>query len=450
MKNKKIFFSCIILVLFSFNNFIFAFSDNIISWNNISDFFSENLGTDINDFENVETLKTAFNNSNKFWFFDDNLPCFFKENSNSTKTSEYDFDKETYATKYFYISFEEMRFTYQTNNTKNCYEYKLSNYPTKELFLIDVENKEIIKTSYYHEHHFPIAYYPEFSSSLFNTQYAIQYIIDKITIGANNYTLKATDVSVYSDIKLDDINSSEYPWNQTDEDIINTPSPDYSFTVKDNGILPEIATSYFNGYIKKDTNKPDYILDEYYKGENYYKVNFQVRLQENAIYDLSKTKIILAIYYLNKTDNKIETKLQEYMECDALAVFESNEKKLGYNIYNYDLFNIWNTNGDIDVHINAKGIDNIGFGLFLYDDTNKYINSETTLLLFSTDYIDSSTNIDDSNLEIKENNSFFAILEDSKKFLNKFLSFFEIFPNWLISLISTAITVAIVCRIIGR
>lgn len=51
---------------------------------------------------------------------------------------------------------------------------------------------------------------------------------------------------------------------------------------------------------------------------------------------------------------------------------------------------------------------------------------------------------------IGEEQNFESIIESSKAFLSNFLGFFDIFPPWFNTLIALALTVAIVCRIIGR
>ena len=448
MKNKII--PIILIFVMSLSSSVFASDTNIVSWTDMVDFFNENINEDITTYENIDSLKNEFNSSNKFWFFDDSQPCRFLLNANSTNGSAYDFNKTSFSTNYFYIAFNEASFTYSKDYTVNCDAYVLSGFGG---FLIDIDNNKVVATSSYSRFYYPVDYYTDFSASLFATQSTFEYIVDHITLEANNYTISTTKTG-YSNIVFDEIDASDYPWNNVESDS-STSAPSYDYTDTDyweNHNLPYFSYSHLDGYVSAGETKPDYLESLSYTGTYYFNLPFYIYNDPLSTYDFTHDTIRLGVYSVSNESGENKYTLLDYFDASAGAVYITGEQNTGlyngYDRYLYDLFAIYNYDGKLDKYVEQYTKNGLAFKLYLYTPLNELV-AYTSAITLSGNLVSDSNN-PTQDIVFDENAGFFELLESSKSFISRFLSFFDIFPSWLTSLLATAITVAIICRLIGR
>ena len=439
MKNKII--PIILIFIMSLSGSVFATDVSIVSWEDISVYFDKYLNEDIMTYSNVGTLQTAFNNSNKFWFFSNGVPSYLK----GTSTTYY--DKNDYDSTMFYVSFGSPTFTY----SNNCFTISNLN-----AYQISLNTKTITKVTTLGSLYLPLDRHTNFSANDFRTQLTFEYLMDTITIASINFYLTPSDNTAYTTIQFDSINSSDYPWNNSDE---NGSDISYDYSNNDyyiNRNKPYFSISNLNGFVTNVESKPSYILDEYYKGKYYFNLPFYIYNDPNSTYDFTHYTLRVGLYKPNISGDTGTSsyKILDYFDATPGAVYISGDTGTdlynGYDKYLYDLFNLVNYNGQIDSYIDEYGKEGLAFQLFIYSPFNEQIANTPIITLNGNLTEHKFDNNIDNNLIFKENDDFLGLLESSKLFISHFLSFFDIFPDWLTTLIATAITVAIVCRLIGR
>lgn len=283
-----------------------------------------------------------------------------------------------------------------------------------------------------------------------NMSALVQYL-PNASSNSSSYVTKVVDLSTIDD--------SNFPWEDGNNggsssgDTGNnggSSSGDtyYNYDFNEYFQKPWITIDNVQGLVQSSATIPFKVMSQ--SGDEYFPFNslkldlrvFKVFTNENGIKTLS-----LADTYKRYNG--------DYVDTSSYTSVSQNGK---INVYNYDLRSKFDSSF-IDTYVNTSGDSfDYAFQLVLYDFWEDEL-SNTKLFYFNQNnnlnsgtipdnYYDNNWNSGiDSNLQ---NMNFNSILNTAKNFLSSIFSVFEIFPDWLIYLLSLGISVGITLRVLGR
>lgn len=474
-----------------------SFASNQVSWNDFSNWVNENLEIDISDYANCGmsnndwgSFKSFFNASNGFYIYEDD--------DGMAKLTTYD------GTIFFVFCKDQMP-TQNIRVENQSYTFYSSDIPTNtEIYIFNKQTKNFVgKSSFTSKNYSWFKWNMSENDSVTNfySEENSKYVLHNQVLCASNYSflvqnLQATFEWAYS-LTVTEMLKTPFPWSGTGsgDSIIY----DFKFeNFKQKYFVPFIQfNAPLNGYVDYtgnwDKGTTWEINDTTYRDNDFYLFFYS---GDGAVdSNIYNGYLYLDVFKANYiTSGDINYTYYDSKKCSPEQVF-INREEISENImkYRFTLKRSFNNEEDYntgwlnDLSTNSDYIFRLRFENASFETTSKtswfYFNLQSPLSLYRNtsaynipeEYINADENFENYFLESLGLNAFGGgsfggnggggggfrggtesgtnvedIIESSKAFLSNFLGFFDIFPPWFNTLIALALSVAIICRIIGR
>lgn len=404
---RKILSLFILIFTLCLGSSVFAVSE--VSWSDFKACVSHHSGLDLDEVLSEEQnsfisseFKTSFGKYNRFWVCKD---WYWTETPNKNDSG---------VTTFYFIFYDGGSSSNRIAGYMYDTQLKFRTPFNGARYALDIHTNTLTKLA--GENYFltyNIVSFPDFSTTTWKTRETFDYFLNNISVCGYNVEIDSNFGIITQE---NDVVSTPFPWLE---------QPYYPWDEEDDKEDEEVGDnsnngSQFLGGVPYFINK----LDGYHTlGDSLILNVFDV---SGDSYNINDYKLRICVY--TEGENNVSM-VDDVYKTDIWTNYNNN-------YWSLDLNNIFEFSTDYI------------YNIFLYDKYGKAIDTSGNFC-FNTDFFPSRIENNDyfNNLD---NSSLTGLINSSSSWINDIFGFLNIFPSWLVTCILSAITVVVICRILGR